>query len=83
MCIAFPGRVVSVDESGAVVDTEGSLRRASTIYVPDIAPGDWVTVAMGTILERLDPEEAAEIQALLRGAQARPPEGDIDASQFR
>jgi hydrogenase assembly chaperone HypC/HupF len=68
MCIGFPGVVVGIDGSGAVVETEGRRRRASTLYCPDVAVGDWVTVAAGTIVERLDPAEAAEIRDLLHVA---------------
>ena len=68
MCIAFPGRVVEVDAFGAVVETEGRRRRASTILLPDVQVGDWVAVTTGAIVQRLDPAEAAEIQALLREA---------------
>lgn len=73
MCIAFPGRVLLIDASGAVVETEGRRRRASTLVVPDVAVGDWVTVAAGTIVERLEPAEAAGIQDILRAARATPP----------
>lgn len=66
--MAFPGRVVAIDAAGAVVETEGRLRRASTLLVDDLSVGDWVTVAAGTILARLDPVEAAEIQELMRTA---------------
>ena len=68
MCIGFPGRVVELDAAGAVVETEGRRRRASTLYLPDIAVGDWVGVAAGTIVERLEPGEVAEIEKLLRNA---------------
>lgn len=68
MCIAFPGQVVAVDEFGALVDTEGRRRRALTLLVPDVAVGDWVAVAAGSIVERLDAEQAAQIQDLLRAA---------------
>ena len=68
MCIAFPGRVVAIDEAGAVVETEGRRRRASTLYLPQVAVGDWVTVAAGTIVERLDPDEAAEVRNLVNTA---------------
>lgn len=68
MCMAFPGRVVEVDALGALVETDGRRRRASTLFLPDIAVGDWVAVAAGTIVERLEPEQAAEIEALLRQA---------------
>lgn len=78
MCVGFPGRVVSVDELGATVDQEGRIRRASTLLIPEIAPGDWVFVAAGSIVERIDHEEAEEIRATLlqaialEGAEARP-----------
>ena len=70
MCIAFPGRVLAVDDDGATVDLGGRRRRASTLLLPDIAPGDWVVVAAGTIVERLDPHDAQDIRALLLEAGA-------------
>ncbi len=33
--------------------------------MPEVEVGDWVLVAAGTVLERLDPIEAAEVRALL------------------
>lgn len=70
MCIGFPGTVVSVDELGAIVDQEGRARRASTLLIPDIAPGDHVYVAAGSIVERLDPDEAELIRVTLLQAIA-------------
>jgi hydrogenase expression/formation protein HypC len=67
MCIAFPGRVVAIEPSGALVETEGRLRRASTLLVEDLVIGDWVTVGAGTILARLEPAEAARIREILGG----------------
>jgi hydrogenase expression/formation protein HypC len=70
MCIGFPGRVVEVDDLGATIDTEGRRRRASTLLHPDILPGDWVFVAAGTVVDRLDPEEAQRIRETLLEAIA-------------
>jgi hydrogenase assembly chaperone HypC/HupF len=70
MCISYPGRVIVIDDTGATVRTEGRLHRASTLLMPDIRLGDWVTVAAGTIVARLDPAEALEIERLLRAAEA-------------
>ena len=72
MCISIPGTVVSVDAAGATVETDGRRRRASTMYLPDIAPGDRVWIAAGTIVERLDPAEAASIDAILAEARTSP-----------
>ena len=69
MCIAYPGIVVEVDSLGATVETDGRRRRVSGLLVPDVAIGDWVAVAVGTILKRLDPDEAADIQRIMRAAE--------------
>jgi hydrogenase assembly chaperone HypC/HupF len=61
VCIGYPGRVLAVDGDGATVSQEGRARRASTLLLPEIAPGDWVIVAAGTIVRRLEPAEAAAI----------------------
>ena len=66
MCLAFPGQVVAVDAVGAVVDVDGVRRRAATFLLPDVAVGDWVTVAAGSILGRIGADEAAELVDLLR-----------------
>ena len=73
MCVEFPSRVVAVDDLGATVSREGRLRRASTILLPDAAPGDWVYVAAGAIVQRLDPHEAEAIRTILLDAMAREP----------
>lgn len=61
MCLDFPGRVVARDADQAIVETEGRQRRASTLLYPDLAVGDWVYVAAGTVIERLDPAVAQQI----------------------
>ena len=68
MCLSFPGLVLAVDATGATVETEGRRRRASTLLFPDIAVGDRVVVAAGTIVDRLDAWQADEIDTLLRAA---------------
>lgn len=70
MCIGFPGRVTALDSAGATIDTEGRQRRASTLLIPTLAVGDWVFVAAGTVVDRLEPEEATHIRATLLEAIA-------------
>jgi len=69
MCLDFAAQVVSRDGDVAVIESEGRHRRASTLLMPDVAVGDWVYVAVGTIIERLDPAEAEQINNELRTAQ--------------
>jgi hydrogenase expression/formation protein HypC len=69
MCVAVPGQVLAVDDDMAVVEIDRRQRRASLLLVPEVAVGDWVIVAAGTVLEIVDPDEAAEILAILSEAQ--------------
>lgn len=63
MCLTAPARVIGLDEAGATVLLGGRERRASTLVVPEVTVGDWVIVAAGTILERIDPLQAAQLTA--------------------
>lgn len=75
MCVTYPGRVVSLDGAEAIVVTEGRERRANTLAVPEAAPGDWVIVAAGSIVARLDATEAEEVRRLVRVADGH---GGVD-----
>jgi len=61
VCLDFPGRVVERDGDVVVVDCDGRRRRASTLLYPEIHVGDWVFVAFGTVIERLDDDTADAI----------------------
>jgi hydrogenase assembly chaperone HypC/HupF len=63
MCLTAPARVLALDVGAATVLLAGHERRASTLVVPEVAVGDWVIVAAGTILKRIDADEAAELAA--------------------
>lgn len=68
MCLTAPARVLAVDADGATVLLAGRERRASTLVVPEVAVGDWVVVAAGTILERIDQPAAAYLAAAVTEA---------------
>lgn len=70
MCIAFPGRVLALDEPDAVVEVDGRQRRASLHMRTDVAVGDWVLVGAGSVLRRLEADEAAQLISTLRAAIA-------------
>jgi hydrogenase assembly chaperone HypC/HupF len=65
MCVSYPALVVSVESDLALVEIGGQRLRASLALEPGISPGDWVVVAAGTIIERLEPSEAKEVRRLL------------------
>lgn len=71
MCIVAPGRVIGQDGADALVEHEGRRRRASTLLVGDVVIGDWVLIASGAVLRRLDQDEAIELLDTIHAAQAR------------
>jgi hydrogenase expression/formation protein HypC len=69
MCLTYPGQVLEVAGSMALVDIDHRQRRASLVLVPEVTVGDWVIVGAGIVLEVLDPSEAREMLSLLDQAQ--------------
>lgn len=69
MCLTMPARVIAVDGAWADIDVDGTRRRASTLPVPEVRPGDWGLVAAGTLVRLLDPELAHEIADAVRAAR--------------
>lgn len=65
MCRSAVAIVHAVADGVAIVDLEGGeRRRASTLLLPDVAPGDAVLIGLGTILGRVDPTDLDALRAL-------------------
>jgi hydrogenase expression/formation protein HypC len=83
MCLAIPGKVISVEETGGMrtgrVQFGGIVRQASLDFVPEAAVGDYVMVHVGYAISRVDAAEAERTYQLLDeiGAieEELPPEG--------
>ncbi|MFI6658556.1 HypC/HybG/HupF family hydrogenase formation chaperone [Streptomyces sp. NPDC050523] len=62
MCLAVPGKVVSIDDSAeprtGLIDFGGVQKQACLEYVPDVRVGEYVIVHVGFALQRLDEESA-------------------------
>ena len=63
MCLAVPGKILSIDESDpllriAKVDFGGVVREISLAYVPEAQVGQYVIVHVGFAISVLDEEEA-------------------------
>jgi len=61
MCLMMPGRVVAVDGATCEVENSGRIDRASLMLEPDLAVGDWVLVNSGTVVRKLDEDQAEEM----------------------
>ena len=64
MCVALPGKVVSVGEGKAVVDFSGNQVQAYTGLVT-VNPGDYVLVHAGCVIQTMRQQEAEEILELM------------------
>jgi hydrogenase expression/formation protein HypC len=74
MCLAVPGKIISIVEGessvlrSGKVDFGGVAREVSLAVVPDAQIGDYVIVHAGCAISHLDEEEAlktlAELEAL-------------------
>jgi hydrogenase expression/formation protein HypC len=77
VCLAVPGRVVSIDGDAelamAVVDFGGVTRAASLVFVPETRVGDYVLVHVGFAIATVDEAQAEETLAALRALELDDP----------
>jgi hydrogenase expression/formation protein HypC len=68
MCIAFPGKIISITDDGlAVVDIGGVRREVGIDLLADeVKPGDYVISHAGYAIQRIDEATARESLALLQ-----------------
>lgn len=77
MCLAVPGRILAIDDEGALrmgrVAFGPVTKDVCLAYVPEAGVGDHVIVHVGFAISRLDEAEAARVFAYLeRSAEATP-----------
>jgi hydrogenase expression/formation protein HypC len=68
MCLAFPGKIISIDENRlAIIDISGTQREARLDLVDDdTAIGDYVICHAGFAIHRIDEELAKEMLECLK-----------------
>lgn len=65
MCLAIPAKVISINEKTALVAIGEVEYQASLLLLEDVHPGDFVMLHAGFAIEKINPEEAAEMIRLL------------------
>jgi hydrogenase maturation factor len=70
MCLSAVGTVVGVEPGAALVEMNGTVRRARLLIEPAVALGDTVLVGLGTVLALVDPADEAALRSIY--AQAAP-----------
>lgn len=65
MCLAVPGKIISIDGDGlnrtGKIDFSGIVKEACLAYVPEAILGDYVIVHVGFALSTVDEEEARRV----------------------
>jgi hydrogenase expression/formation protein HypC len=59
MCLAIPGKIITIEGDDAVVDFQGNRVRVCSVLTPGVKPNDWVLVHAGFSIAPLD-ETAAK-----------------------
>ncbi len=60
MCLAIPGKIISISEDTAMVDFNGVRKKASIMVLPDVKVGDMVLVHAGFAISKVTEQEARE-----------------------
>ncbi len=70
MCLAVPGRLLSIDDSAPMkmgkVDFDGVVTDICLEFLPEAKVGDYVLAHVGTALTLLDEQDAMETLDALR-----------------
>jgi hydrogenase expression/formation protein HypC len=66
MCLAVPGKIISINEQEAIertgrVSFGGVIKEVSLAYVPEARLGDYVIVHVGFALSIVDEAEASRV----------------------
>jgi hydrogenase expression/formation protein HypC len=73
MCLVAPALVTAVDGSDATLEVEGRHCVASILLEPDVAVGEWVIVAGGAVLRRIDASTAMAMRSAVALASTPEP----------
>lgn len=65
MCVAAPGKIVSIDNNTATIDYNGNITHAN-IGIVDAKIGDYVLVHAGLVIQVLPKEEAEYMTQLFK-----------------
>ena len=65
MCLAIPYKVLEVKgDSLAEIEVAGARHEVSLRLFPDVEVGDWVLVNLGSVIVKIEEDEAKEIMHL-------------------
>lgn len=65
MCLAIPGKIISIENMRAVVDFDGVKKDVNISLVGDTKEGDFVIVHAGFAIEKVNQDAKSEIDKIL------------------
>ncbi|HAM39575.1 MAG: hypothetical protein A2474_05520 [Elusimicrobia bacterium RIFOXYC2_FULL_34_12] len=71
MCLAIPGKIVSIKDKIADVDFGGIIRKAGLDLLPSVKIGDYVIVHAGFAIQLLDKKDAKKTLKILRSIKVK------------
>lgn len=61
MCLAFPGKIISISGQQAIVDFGGIKKEINLTLVPEVKKGDYAVVHAGFAIQILSEKDAWEV----------------------
>jgi len=72
MCLAFPAKVLKIDNELATVERAGVKREASLMLLPEAKVGDYVLIHAGFAMQIIDEQELKIRDALVAEMNGAP-----------
>ncbi|MBI5188499.1 MAG: HypC/HybG/HupF family hydrogenase formation chaperone [Nitrospirae bacterium] len=67
MCLAVPSKIISIENTMAIVDVYGARRNVSLLLIPeDVNVGDYVLVHAGFAIQKIQEDIAQETLRLIK-----------------
>ena len=60
MCLAFPGKIISINKNSAMVDFNGIKKEINISLTPDVKKNDYVVVHTGFAIQKMGKQDAKE-----------------------
>lgn len=58
MCVAFPGKIIKIEDQIATVDFDGVQKKISLFLAPDCQQDDYVLIHAGFAIQKVDADSA-------------------------
>lgn len=65
MCLAVPGKILSIENDMAEIDLAGTIRKCSLQFIPEAEVGQYILLHAGFAIQLMDEDEARETLKLL------------------